>query len=92
MRAERELAAATRTGKLKEYLLQLKQPFCEHPTLLWIENVSADSRSVWQCTECGATIQRGTRQPYACEQAQEASKIPPPGPQKKNLERRRARR
>ena len=98
VRSERELAAATRTGKLKEYLLHLKRPFCEHPTLLWIENVpasdktAAHSRSVWQCTECGATIHGETKQPYACEEAEEAGKIPPPAPQEKNLERRRPRR
>jgi hypothetical protein len=84
MRAEWDLAAATRAGKAKKYLLRLKQYLCKHPNLLWIENVPADDsstgqlQSVWQCTECRATIHRDARQPYACEEARETSQTPPP--------------
>jgi hypothetical protein len=84
MRAEWELAAATRTGKLNELLLRLRQYFCKHSNLLWVENVpAADNaagqlQSVWQCTKCRATIHRDAKQPYACEEAERGAKIPPP--------------
>jgi hypothetical protein len=85
MRAEWERAAATRAGRVKEYLLRLMQYFCEHSTLLWIENVPASDRraaklgSVWKCAECHRTIHRKARQPYACEEPEpeRASYTPP---------------